>query len=190
MAEEEKKEDKKLREELFYEQKNGYDRIDAEEAVQVEAYCEGYKAFLDTARTEREAVREAIRQAEELGFRPFTSGMEIRPGDKLYRSNRGKSLLLAVIGKKPLENGCTVAAAHVDSPRMDLKPVPLYEDGEMAYLKTHYYGGIKKYQWVTIPLELHGDCGGLHRPRPVGACLCHHGPADPSCGGSDAEEGR
>ena len=153
---EEKNENKTLREGLFYEQKNGYDRIDTAERLALEDYCEAYKAFLDVARTEREAVKEAIRQAEEKGFVPFTSGMTIEPGMKLYRSNRGKSLLLAVVGTKPLEAGCTVAAAHVDSPRMDLKPLPLYEDSEMAYLKTHYYGGIKKYQWVTIPLEVHG----------------------------------
>ena len=153
---EEKKEDKKLRKELFYEQKNGYDLIGTEERLALEEYCEGYKAYLNAARTEREAVREAIRLAEAAGFQPFTPGMEVKAGDKLYRSNRGKSLLLAVVGEKPLDQGCTIAAAHVDSPRLDLKQLPLYEDNELAYFKTHYYGGIKKYQWVTIPLELHG----------------------------------
>ena len=149
-------ETKELREKLLYNPKNGYDRIDTAERLALEDYCEGYKAFLNAAKTEREAVREAIRQAEAEGFRPFTAGMEIKAGDKLYRCNRGKSLLLAVVGKKPLSEGATVAAAHVDCPRLDLKQMPLYEDNEMAYLKTHYYGGIKKYQWVTIPLELHG----------------------------------
>ena len=152
----EKKENKELRKALFYEQKNGYDLIDTEERLALERYCDGYKQFLDVSRTEREAVREAIRQAEQEGFQEFKAGMSIQPGDKLYRSNRGKSLLLAVVGKKPLAEGCTVAAAHVDCPRLDLKQLPLYEDNELAYLKTHYYGGIKKYQWVTIPLELHG----------------------------------
>ena len=152
----EKKETEALREELFYKQKNGYDLIDVKERLALEDYCEQYKAWLNDSRTEREAVRNAIAQAEEHGFVPFTPGMELKPGMKLYRSNRGKSLLLAVVGKKPLSEGSTIAAAHVDSPRLDLKPMPLYEDGEMAYLKTHYYGGIKKYQWVTIPLELHG----------------------------------
>lgn len=145
-----------LRSALFYEQKNGYDVIDTAERLDMEAYCEDYKAFLNAAKTEREAVREAIRQAEAAGFRPFTPGMAIHAGDRLYRNNRGKSLLLAVIGTKSLAEGATVAAAHVDSPRLDLKPLPLYEDSELAYFKTHYYGGIKKYQWVTIPLELHG----------------------------------
>ncbi|MCD8240522.1 MAG: aminopeptidase [Oscillospiraceae bacterium] len=154
--EEQKKENEALREQLLYRQKNGYDLIDTAERLALEDYCNGYKAFLDAARTEREAVREAITQAEARGFVPFTPGMAIQPGMKLYRSNRGKALLLAVIGEQPLSDGCTVAAAHVDSPRLDLKQLPLYEDGEMAYFKTHYYGGIKKYQWVTIPLELHG----------------------------------
>ncbi len=152
----EKNEDKALRERLFYEQKNGYDLIGMEERIALEDYCEGYKTFLDNARTEREAVREAIAMAEKCGFVPFVPGMEIKPGMKLYRSNRGKALLLAVVGKKSLAEGCNVAAAHVDAPRLDLKQLPLYEDSEFAYFKTHYYGGIKKYQWVAIPLELHG----------------------------------
>ena len=145
-----------LRQNLFYEQKNGYDLIDTQERIAVENYCEDYKYFLNVSRTEREAVAEAVRQAEEAGFVPYAAGMELKPGMKVYRSNRGKALLLAVIGRKPMAGGVNVAAAHVDAPRLDLKQLPLYEDGEMAYFKTHYYGGIKKYQWVTIPLELHG----------------------------------
>ena len=145
-----------LKKELFYSLKNGYDRIGMEERLALEKYCEAYKAFLNDSRTEREAVANAIALAEAEGFVPFAPGMELKPGMKLYRSNRGKSLLLAVVGKKPLSEGCTIAAAHVDSPRLDLKPLPLYEDEELCFLKTHYYGGIKKYQWVTIPLELHG----------------------------------
>ena len=144
------------REKLFYQQKNGYDRIDAEESRLAFAYCEGYKQYLNAARTEREAVREAIAIAEAEGFVPFQPGMALKAGDRFYLSNRGKALMLAVIGEQPLSEGCVIAGAHVDCPRLDLKQVPLYEDTEMAYLKTHYYGGIKKYQWVTIPLELHG----------------------------------
>ena len=151
-----KNETETLKKELFYNQKNGYDCIDVKERLALEKYCEAYKAYLNDSRTEREAVRNAIAEAEEHGFVPFTPGMTLKPGMKLYRSNRGKSLLLAVVGEKPLDAGCTIAAAHVDAPRLDLKPLPLYEDGELAYFKTHYYGGIKKYQWVTIPLELHG----------------------------------
>lgn len=149
-------ENKEWREKLFYEQKNGYDLIDAEEAKLAYAYCEGYKQFLNVARTEREAVREAIAMAEEAGFVPYEYGMTLQPGTKVYCSNRGKALMLAVMGREPLSEGCVIAGAHVDSPRLDLKQIPLYEDTEMAYFKTHYYGGIKKYQWVTIPLELHG----------------------------------
>ena len=147
---------KELREKLFYEQKNGYDLIDTQERIALEEYCDSYKAYLDEAKTEREAVAEAIRQAEEQGFVPYTAGMEIKPGMKLYRSNRGKALMLAVIGKKSLAEGCNIAAAHVDAPRLDLKQIPLHEDSEFAYFRTHYYGGIKKYQWLAIPLELHG----------------------------------
>ena len=149
-------EHKEWREKLFYEQKNGYDRIDAEEAKLAYAYCEGYKQFLNTARTEREAVKAAIELAEEAGFVPYEYGMTLQPGAKVYYSNRGKALMLAVMGREPLSAGCVIAGAHVDSPKLDLKQLPLYEDTEMAYFKTHYYGGIKKYQWVTIPLELHG----------------------------------
>lgn len=149
-------ENKEWREKLFYEQKNGYDLIDAEETKLAYAYCEGYKQFLNVARTEREAVKEAIAMAEEAGFVPYEYGMPLQPGTKVYSSNRGKALMLAVMGREPLSAGCVIAGAHVDSPRLDLKQIPLYEDTEMAYFKTHYYGGIKKYQWVTIPLELHG----------------------------------
>ena len=149
-------ENKEWREALFYEQKNGYDLIDAEETKLVYAYCEGYKQFLNAARTEREAVKAAIGLAEEAGFVPYEYGMTLQPGAKVYYSNRGKALMLAVMGREPLSAGCVIAGAHVDSPKLDLKQLPLYEDTEMAYFKTHYYGGIKKYQWVTIPLELHG----------------------------------
>ena len=145
-----------MREKLFYEQKNGYDIINTEERIALEEFCEGYKTYLDNAKTEREAVSEAIRLAEAEGFVPFTYGMEVRPGMKLYRCNRGKSLLLAVVGKKSLAEGCNIAAAHIDAPRLDLKQIPLHADSEFAYCRTPYYGGIKKYQWLTIPLELHG----------------------------------
>ena len=152
----EDKELKQWKEKLFYQPKNGYDRIVAEQAGEIFAYAEGYKQFLDAARTEREAVKEAIRMAEAEGFVPYTFGMELQPGSKVYVNNRGKALMLAVLGQQPLDHGCVIAGAHIDSPRLDLKQTPMYEDSELAYFKTHYYGGIKKYQWVTIPLELHG----------------------------------
>ncbi|MBU5434566.1 aminopeptidase [Pseudoflavonifractor sp. MSJ-37] len=144
------------REALCYAPKNGYDRISADEEAAMRAYCEEYKKFLDAGKTERECVDEAIRQAEARGFKAFVRGMELKPGDKVYRSNRGKGLMLAVVGSRSLAEGVNIGAAHIDSPRLDLKPSPLYEDSEMAFFKTHYYGGIRKYQWVTIPLELHG----------------------------------
>ena len=147
---------KEWKEKVLYSPKNGYDRITEARRRDMEDYCKGYKAYLDAGKTERECVAEAIRQAKEQGFQPYERGMALAPGDKVYLSNRGKMLLLAVIGRKSLAEGARITAAHIDSPRLDLKPNPLYEDSELAYLKTHYYGGIRKYQWVTIPLELHG----------------------------------
>ena len=145
-----------LREKLFFEQKNGYDLIGMDERIKVEQYCQEYMDFLDNSRMEREAVRNAVALAKEHGFVEFVPGMDIKPGMKLYKNNRGKALMLAVIGRRPLSEGAVIAGAHVDSPRLDLKQVTMYESDEMCYFKTHYYGGIKKYQWVTIPLELHG----------------------------------
>lgn len=145
-----------IRDELFYKQKNGYDTMSTQQRIDMEDYCRGYMAFLNEARTEREAVKIAIEMAEDKGFVEYVDGMKLAPGDKVYCNNRSKALMLAVIGRKSLEEGCVIAGAHVDSPRIDLKQNPLYESDELAYFKTHYYGGIKKYQWVTIPLELHG----------------------------------
>ena len=144
------------REALLYQPKNGYDRLSAQDEADMKSYCEDYKKFLDAGKTERECVTEAVRLAEAKGFKPFTRGMAVNPGDKLYRINRGKALMLAVVGTRPLSEGVNIGAAHIDSPRLDLKPNPLYEDAELAFFKTHYYGGIRKYQWVTIPLELRG----------------------------------
>ena len=145
-----------MRKELFYEQKNGYELIDAQERLALEDYCREYMDFLNSSRTEREAVRNAIAMAETQGFVEYEPGMELRPGMKIYRNNRGKALMLAVIGKQDLNHGAVIAGAHVDAPRLDLKQIPMYESDEMCFFRTHYYGGIKKYQWVTIPLELHG----------------------------------
>lgn len=147
---------KELKKQLSSTRKNGYDKISTADVDAMETYCGGYKAFLDIGKTERLCVNEAIRLAEERGYRPFVRGMELHTGDKVYHCNRGKSVLLARIGTKPLSAGAQITAAHIDSPRLDLKPNPLYEEAELAYFKTHYYGGIRKYQWVTIPLELRG----------------------------------
>ena len=154
---EEKNELDALREKLLYKQKQGYDIIDVDERIKLEEYATAYKAYLNAARTEREAVTEAIAQAEALGFVPYERGMVLEPGTKIYKSVRGKALMLAVMGRETLDHGANIAAAHVDSPRLDLKPIPLYEKDEICLLKTHYYGGIKKYQWVAIPLEIHGE---------------------------------
>lgn len=147
---------KQLKEELYLNRKNG--RLQQPDAVlqQADKFCKGYTAFLDAAKTERLAVRSAIRLAEERGFVPFAENKTYGPGDRVYVNNRGKAVILAVIGQKPVSEGVRIAAAHIDSPRLDLKPNPLYEDGELALLKTHYYGGIKKYQWTALPLALYG----------------------------------
>ena len=149
-------EKKDYRAELFYEPRNGYDGLSPAGREAMDAYCEQYKRYLDSSRTEREAVRNAVSLAEEAGFVEFRPGMELAPGSKIYCSNRGKALMLAIIGRRPLAEGAVITAAHVDCPRLDLKQLPLYEDSELAFFKTHYYGGIKKYQWTAIPLELHG----------------------------------
>ena len=145
-----------LKEQLFLKKENG--RIKADDSVLEKAseYCEGYKAFLDNAKTEREAAKKAIELAEKAGFSEFVIGKEYKAGDKVYFNNRGKTVAFAVVGKQKVEKGVNITAAHIDSPRLDLKPNPLYEDVELALFKTHYYGGIKKYQWTAIPLALHG----------------------------------
>ena len=145
-----------LRESLCYAPKNGFAKLSAEEKAEMNAYAKRYMAFMDACKTEREATAWAIAEAEKLGYKPFTPGMAINAGDKIYYNCRDKAIALAVIGTESLAKGANICAAHVDSPRMDLKPNPLYEDSEIAYFKTHYYGGIKKYQWPTIALALHG----------------------------------
>lgn len=146
----------RLKEELYYSKKNG--RLTADDAAlaAADSYCEGYKRFLDSAKTEREAVKAAVAAAEAKGFKPFEYGQKYAAGDKVYFNNRGKTAAFAVIGSEPIENGVNITAAHIDSPRLDLKPNPLYEDIDLALFKTHYYGGIKKYQWTAMPLALHG----------------------------------
>lgn len=156
MKEQENSRGEQLRKALSYTKKNGYDRVDRAELEAMDAYCTGYKQFLDAGKTERECVDRTIALAEAAGFRAYQRGMALKPGDKVYRANRGKAVMLAVLGRRGLDQGVNIAAAHIDSPRLDLKQNPLYEEKEMAYCKTHYYGGIKKYQWTTIPLALHG----------------------------------
>lgn len=119
-------------------------------------YCEGYKAFLNKAKTEREFVTEAVKILSENGYTPYEIGKKYQAGDKVYLVNRKKALIMTTFGEKSLEEGIRLNIAHIDSPRLDLKPNPLFEKTDIAYLKTHYYGGIRKYQWATIPLSMHG----------------------------------
>lgn len=155
MSEENKKIDS-LKEKLFYTQKHASEIISDDETKKADEFCDGYMDFLRTAKTEREATEYFVEKAEKLGFKPFVRGEKYKCGDKVYLNNRGKAVILCVMGKEPVENGIRLSAAHIDSPRLDLKPNPLYEDNELAYFKTHYYGGIKKYQWTTVPMSLHG----------------------------------
>ena len=146
----------KLAEKLLYAPKNGYDRLSAEDEKAMEAYCEDYKKFLNNGKTERLCVEYCIELAEKKGFKAYEAGMKLSACDKVYFINRCKVIMLAVIGSEDLSHGANIGAAHTDSPRLDLKPRPLYEEAEMADFKTHHYGGIRKNQGVTIPLELHG----------------------------------
>lgn len=143
-------------EQLFYDKKTGFDRLTDEDKQGIQTYAEGYRKFLDESKTERDAVLEIARMAESKGFRAWTRDDTLRPGDKIYRINRHKGIMLAVIGNQSLAEGVRLTAAHLDAPRVDIRTVPLYEDNGMAFFKTHYYGGIKKYQWPTVPLSLHG----------------------------------
>ena len=140
---------------LLLKQENVYTR-DPQLREPAFAYCEGYKAFLNAAKTEREAVEWAVREAEANGFVPYDPTVSCKPGDRVYRVNRGKSVMLAVIGTDAPEAGFSIVVSHIDSPRLDLKQRPLYETAGISYFKTHYYGGIKKYQWTALPLALHG----------------------------------
>jgi len=143
---------------LHFERKNGYDTLTPEDSRKMEKTAADYMRFLGAAKTEREAHDEAVKLLEAAGFRSFEQAGKkpLRPGDRIYRSCAGKTLAAAIIGKKNPEEGLRLIGAHTDAPRIDIKQNPLYESGELALLDTHYYGGIKKYQWVTVPLALHG----------------------------------
>ncbi len=147
---------KELREKLMMKERKGAADFTPEVLDQADAFCEDYKKFLDNSRTEREAVAYVKAMAEENGFVEYDPNKSYKPGDRVYIINREKAIGLAVIGKNGTDNGVKLAIAHIDSPRIDLKPNPLYQDNGMALFKTHYYGGIKKYQWTAIPLAMHG----------------------------------
>ncbi len=142
------------------ERKNAWEKYPEGKREEVFTFAEGYRKFISDCKTERECVRELIAQAQQAGFENLddviAAGKTLKTGDKVYAQNMGKTLALFVIGKQPLEKGMNILGAHIDSPRLDLKQNPLYEDTDMALLDTHYYGGVKKYQWVTLPLALHG----------------------------------
>ena len=142
---------------LTYERKNAYETMNPSELDAMNAFCETYKTFLNEGKTEKFAVRYAVNEAKKHGYRPFEYGKNYKPGDRIYLTRRDKSAIFAQIGTEPPENGFLLAAAHADNPRLDIKANPLYEDNSLVYFKTHYYGGILKYQWLTIPLALYGS---------------------------------
>ena len=141
---------------LRYEKKTVYELAGAKVVEEAYEYAKNYVKFLDASKTEREAVIESVRIAEAAGYRAWSFGDAINVGDKLYYNNRGKNIFLFRIGTENINNGIRITAAHIDSPRLDLKPVPLYEENGMSFFKTHYYGGVRKYQWLAMPLALHG----------------------------------
>ena len=154
--EETKNEVEMLKEKLLLNRKNGVTKITDTEIASADEFCEDYKLFLNEAKTEREAVVYSIKLAKKHGFEEFDINKKYKPGDKIYYVNRDKSVIFSIIGKKGTTEGLKITVAHIDSPRLDLKPNPLYEQNELALFKTHYYGGIKKYQWTAMPLALHG----------------------------------
>ena len=142
---------------LSYKKKNVFEESSAEEIKEIFEYAKGYMHYLDEAKTEREATNASIAMIEKQGYTEYKFGDKLSVGDKKYYNNNGKSLVIFKVGEENLEqNGIRIVASHIDSPRIDLKQVPLYEDSGMGFLKTHYYGGVKKYQWTAIPLALHG----------------------------------
>lgn len=147
---------KEMKENLFLKKKHALYNMTDEQLAECDSFCEDYKKFMDAAKIEREAVIYSIDFLKENGYVEYQKGMKLNPGDKIYSNNRGKALMIAVIGSAPISDGVRLCVAHIDSPRLDLKQNPLYEDKELALFKTHYYGGIKKYQWTAIPLALHG----------------------------------
>ena len=148
--------DKQEKNPNVYEKKTVFEAAGEEIVRKAYDYATGYVKFLDSAKTEREAVVLGIKMAEAAGYRPYRFGDKISVGDKLYYNNRGKNLFVFRVGTEPINEGIRITCAHIDSPRLDLKQNPLFESSDMAFLKTHYYGGIRKYQWLAMPLALHG----------------------------------
>ena len=151
-----KKEAEELKQKLFNKKENGWNNKSEHEKQEIFDYAKGYIDYMNKSKTEREIIFNSVKIAEQNGFKDIKDVDNLKPGDKVYWNNRGKSMYFAIIGQKNIEEGLNIIGSHADSPRLDLKPNPLYEDSEFAYFKTHYYGGIKKYQWTTIPLAIHG----------------------------------
>ena len=147
---------KELKEKLFSKNQHAGQRMSEQELAECDKFCEDYKFFMNSAKTEREVNQFVIAELEKNGYVLFQAGMKLHAGDKIYVNNRAKSVIMATIGTEDIRKGVRLCAAHIDSPRLDLKQHPIYEDNEIGYFKTHYYGGIKKYQWTAIPLSLHG----------------------------------
>ena len=145
-----------LKQKLFNQKKDGWEKLDPNQKEEIFNLSQKYMDFLNVAKTEREFIKKARKMADENGYKDIMEFDSLKPGDKIYFVNREKSMYLAIIGENSIEEGLHIIGSHVDSPRLDLKPNPLYEDTGLAYFKTHYYGGIKKYQWTTIPLSMHG----------------------------------
>lgn len=145
-----------LKQKLFNNKKDGWEDADTRKREEIFNLSKKYMNFLNAAKTEREFIKQARKMADENDYKDIMEFDTLKPGDKIYFVNREKSMYLAIIGENPIEEGMHIIGSHVDSPRLDLKPNPLYEDTGLAYFKTHYYGGIKKYQWTTIPLSMHG----------------------------------
>ncbi len=142
--------------ELTYTKKNFYKDCTEEQVKEAYDYCVGYADYLDKSKTEREAVKTSVELAEKNGYKPYFFGMSIKAGDKYYYNNRNRSLFLFRVGSEDINNGMRIVASHIDSPRLDFKQMPIYEDGGFCFAKTRYYGGVRKYQWVALPLALHG----------------------------------
>ena len=147
---------KELADKLLCKKQSAFEKFDLSEIENADAYAKDYAVYLDGSKTEREAVEYTVDMLGAYGFKPYTLGADVYPGDRFYTVNRNKSLIAFVIGSKGVSDGFRILAAHIDSPRLDLKQHPFYEDGGLCYAKTHYYGGIRKYQWATIRLALHG----------------------------------
>ena len=175
---EEKSKTTLLKEKIMMTEPKGVKALSEEEIKKADSFCDGYKKFLDNSPVEREAVRYTVELAKKAGFAEYEQDKEYKAGDRLYYVNRDKAIALVVIGKNGVKNGARLAIAHIDSPRVDLKPNPLFEANNLAFFKTHYYGGLKKYQWTTIPLSLHGSVVKLDGTR---VDICWGDDEDESC---------